>query len=139
MKVFDGASGMELASFFAFDVGFTGGVNVAAASGQIVVGAGAGGGPHVKVIDAANLGLVRADGVIADDAPLASFFAFDETFTGGVRVAYSDFDVNGDLDLTTSAGSGGGPHVKTFGLSPLLEVQSVFVGDGIDPRGVFVA
>ncbi len=54
VKVFSGAAGVEFQSFYAFDPGFAGGVNVAAGDvdgdgkADIIVGAGAGAGPHVQ-------------------------------------------------------------------------------------------
>ena len=64
VKVFDGVNGQQLAgplgSFFAFDSSFTGGVFVAAGDvngdgrADVIVGAGAGGGPHVKVFSGAD-------------------------------------------------------------------------------------
>lgn len=83
VKVFDGATGALLHSFFPFDAAFTGGVSVAAGDldgdgrADIVVGAGLGGGPVVKVYDGTTLAL-RGD-----------FFAFDPQFTGGVSVGVS--------------------------------------------------
>jgi hypothetical protein len=93
--------------FFAYSSGFTGGVSVAAGDvdgdghDEIITGAGAGGGPHVKVF--------RADGSV-----LASFFAYDAGFHGGVSVAAGDADGDGRADVITGAGPGGGPHVKVF-------------------------
>ncbi|MGC1512499.1 MAG: S8 family serine peptidase [Acidimicrobiales bacterium] len=103
------ASGAPVASFFAYDPGFTGGVNVAAGDvdgdgrDEIVTGAGAGGGPNVTVR--------RADGTL-----LASFFAYDPQFTGGVDVATGDLDGDGRDEIITGAGAGGGPHVRAFSL-----------------------
>ncbi len=108
VKVFDGATGTMIASFFAFGNGFTGGVDVAAGDvtgdgvADIIVAAGAGGGPHVKVFDGRTFAEVR------------SFFAFDRNFTGGVRVAAGDVDGDGKADIVTAAGPGGGPQVKVF-------------------------
>lgn len=80
VKVLDGRNGRELSSVMVFADGFRGGVSVAAADtngdglAEVVVGAGAGGGPHVKVLDGRT------------GQPLRSFFAFDPSFTGGVFV-----------------------------------------------------
>jgi hypothetical protein len=85
------------------------GVNVAYAdvqgdSGQeVVVAAGAPGGPHVKIFD----GTTNAyTGV--------NFFAYAAGFTGGVNVAAGDVDGDGKSEIITGAGPGGGPHVRVF-------------------------
>jgi hypothetical protein len=106
--VLDSETGAVMESFFAFDPAFTGGVFVAVSDFNgdgildIIAGAGAGGGPEVRIFDGTNLNVVRA------------FFAYDESFTGGVSVAAIDFNGDGILDLVTGAGPGGGPHVKVF-------------------------
>jgi hypothetical protein len=69
---------------------------------DIITGAGAGGSPHVKVFDGQTNSL------------LASFFAYDVAFTGGVRVAAGDVNDDGLADIITGAGPSGGPHVKVF-------------------------
>jgi hypothetical protein len=70
-----GVDGTEKRSFSAFD-GFLGGVTVGTnTAGDIVVGAGPGSGPHVKVIDGKSMDLIQ------------SFFAFDEEYTGGIDVS----------------------------------------------------
>jgi hypothetical protein len=120
VKVFSGATGQEIRSFFAYDGGFTGGVTVAAGDlngdgrADIVTGAGAGGGPHVKAFDAVT------------GAELQSFFAFAPEFTGGVFVAAGDFNGDGHTDIAVGAGAGGGPHVKVFDGSTLALEQSFF-------------
>jgi hypothetical protein len=120
VKVFDGNSGKLIASFFAYDPAFTGGVNVAAADvngdghADIVTGAGPGGGPHVKVINGTQLGNVGADGQIATGALLYSFFAYDPGFAGGVNVAAGDLNGDGHADIVTGAGPGGGPNVNVY-------------------------
>ena len=81
VKVFDGQTGLELLSFFAFDPNFTGGVRVAAGDvdgdkiPEIITGSGIGAQPHVKVFRAIDL-LV-----------LHNFLAYEPDFLGGVFVA----------------------------------------------------
>ena len=67
---------------------------------DIITGAGAGGGPHVSVFSGTDLSI------------LASFFAYDPAFTGGVTVAAGDVNGDGLADIVTGAGAGGGPHVE---------------------------
>ncbi len=108
VRVFDGATLAELAGFFAYDVAFTGGVFVACgdvlagAHPELVTGADAGGGPHVRVFTATG-----ADAGVG-------FFAYSAAFTGGVRVAVGDLDGDGPGEILTAAGAGGGPHVRAF-------------------------
>lgn len=143
VKVFDGATGAEIDSFFAYSASFTGGVYVAAGDvnddgkSDILTGAGAGGGPHVKVFDGTNLG------------ELASFFAYAPGFTGGVRVASGDVNADGHADIITGAGPGGGPHVEVFtqnvpipgfkGIGGVTLLQSFYAFDPHFTGGVFVA
>jgi hypothetical protein len=124
VRVFDGTTGAIIREFYAYDPAFGGGVNVAAGSWgnivppgslapnwvrpTIITGPGPGGGPHVKVFGAGNLNVLR------------SFYAYDPRFTGGVRVANGDFDLQdavGQLltsDVITAPGPGGGPDVRIF-------------------------
>jgi hypothetical protein len=106
--VINSVTGVVSQSFFAFDPNFRGGVFVAVRdiNGDsildIIVGAGAGGGPEVRIFDG------RTNSI------LKSFFAYDVGFRGGVSVATIDFNQDGILDLVTGAGPGGAPHVKVF-------------------------
>jgi streptogramin lyase len=119
-----------LASFFAFAPGFSGGVSVAAGDvngdgkADVIVGAGPGAGPHVKVIDATKLGQVPANGQIADSALLASFFAFAPNFPGGIFVAVGDVNGDGVRDLIVGAGASAGPHVKVIDGKKRNQVQA---------------
>src|SRR5262245_49214825 len=64
-------------------------------SAVLATGAGPGGGPHVRVLDAAGI-------------EVAGFFAYQPNFTGGVRVATGDITGDGVEDLVTAPGPGGG-------------------------------
>ena len=133
VKVFSGESGKEIHSFFAYDSLFTGGVNVAAGDvdgdgiDDVITGAGAGGGPHVKVFSGES------------GKEIHSFFAYDSLFTGGVNVAAGDVDGDGIDDVITGAGAGGGPHVKVFSGESGKEIRSFFAYDPLFTGGVTVA
>jgi hypothetical protein len=108
VAILDSETGEVMESFFAFDPAFTGGVFIAVRDFNgdglldIIAGAGAGGGPEVRIFNGNGLTVIR------------SFFAYAQDFTGGVSVANIDFNNDGILDLVTGAGPGGGPHVKVF-------------------------
>ena len=133
VKVFDGSTGAEIRSFFAFDPGFTGGIYVAAGdlngdgAAEIVVGADAGGAPQVKVFDGATNAVIR------------SFLAYDVSFAGGVHVAAGDVNGDGTADIVTGTGPGGGPHVKVFDGSTGAEIQSFFAAAPTFTGGIYVA
>ncbi|MCA9069796.1 MAG: VCBS repeat-containing protein, partial [Planctomycetaceae bacterium] len=92
--------------------GFGGGVRVALGDvngdgiQDIVMGAGPGGGPHVKVFNGAT-GIPVA-------GPLGGFFPFPGGFSGGVYVATGDINNDSIDDVIVGAGSGGGPNVQIF-------------------------
>jgi hypothetical protein len=114
--------------------GFNGGVFVATgqldgdAPTEIVTGADAGGGPHVRTFDPN--GVART-----------GFFAYDAGWRGGVRVAAGQFDLNPTDaidEILTGVGPGGGPHVKTFRADG-TPLSSFFAYDGGFRGGVYVA
>jgi hypothetical protein len=78
---------------------------------EIITGAGPGGGPHVKVIEASKISQLQSDGQIADSALVAQFYAYSPFFDGGVRAA-ADLNGDGVLDIVTGAGTGGGPAAE---------------------------
>jgi hypothetical protein len=113
VKIF-AANGQERYGFMAYDPNFRGGVFVAIGDvdndqkGEIIVGAGYGGGPHVKVFK------IERRGGTYSHREIGSWFAYDAGFRGGVRVASGDVDDDGYADIITGAGPGAGPHVKVF-------------------------
>ncbi len=112
--------------------GFEGGVYIAAGDvngdgrDDVITGAGAGGGPHVKAFS----GLTGAE--------IASFFAYSPTFAGGVRVGVGDVNQDGVFDIITGAGPGGGPHVKAFNGAGGAEITSFLAFNPAFTGGVFV-
>ena len=99
---------------------------------EIVTGAGPGGGPHVLVLE--------SRGRRRDD--LASFYAYDPLFGGGVFVACGDVKGDGLADVITGAGQGGAPHVRAFSIQPgggVVEIASFCAYDPAFAGGVRVA
>lgn len=134
--VLDGKTGDELLSFYAFDPSFKGGVTVAAVdmngTPDIVVAAGAGGGPEIRVFNGLTGALIE------------SFYAFDPSFKGGVSIsAASNLTGNGDPDLVVGAGVGGAPRVATFDLTTGTQVAgplgSFYAFDSLMRTGVSVS
>jgi hypothetical protein len=68
---------------------------------EIVVGAGVGGGPHVRIFS-------------SQGDLMGQFFAYDPVFRGGVNVAVGDVNGDGHEEIVVGAGVGGGPHVRIF-------------------------
>ncbi|MFA5069676.1 MAG: S8 family serine peptidase [Patescibacteria group bacterium] len=106
IRIFDYKGNLK-EQFFAFAATFRGGVKVAADDvngdgvSEIIAGAGAGGGPQVRIFE--------ADGTV-----LSQFFAFAATFRGGVNLAASDIDNDGTAEIIAAPQSSGGPQVRVF-------------------------
>jgi hypothetical protein len=133
VEVFSGANGALLRSFFAYDPAFRGGVTVAAGDvngdgiADIITGAGQGGGPHVKVFDGVS------------GATIASFFAYDPSFRGGVFVGAGRLIAGTSTsEIITGPGVGGGPHVEMFSATGSL-LESMIVYNSPFTGGVRVA
>ncbi len=143
--VYDGATLTEVRRFLAYAEEFRGGVFVAAGDvtgdgrADLVTGAGAGGGPHVKLFDGTQLfpgGDVRTT---VEPFEVYGFFAYDAGFHGGVSVAVGDVNGDGLGDVITGAGPGGGPHVRAISGTDHRELASFFAYDPSMTRGVMVA
>lgn len=107
VRVFDG-KGNLLGSAFPYESTFRGGVIVATADvdgdgrDEVVSGTGVGGGPRVTVANPLTKRMY------------ADYFAYEETFRGGVLVNSADTDGNGKAEIVTGTGVGGGPRVVIF-------------------------
>ncbi len=124
-------NGTQLASFYAYDASFTGGVDVAVADvdddgkNEIITAPGQGGGPHIKIF--------KPNGVLVSE-----FFAYDLNFRGGVSIAAADIDGDDKAEIVTGPGAGGGPHVKVFNGKGVV-IKELFAYDANFYGGVDVA
>jgi len=145
LKVFSGRDGEVLVDQIVFDAAFRGGGFVAVGDyngdgrKDIIVGAGAGGGPRVSVFT-----LTAATNKLT---ALADFFAYDSSVQTGVRVAAGDLNLVGRDFLVTAPGPGGGPQINVYdggrnrgtALTPTFRLFSFFAGDSANRDGVNIA
>ncbi|QQS23103.1 VCBS repeat domain-containing M23 family metallopeptidase [bacterium] len=110
---------------------FKGGANIATGNIdsdsdlEIATGAGATGGPLVKLFD-------------KDGTAKGAWYAYGETFRGGVDVAMGDVDKDGQVEVITAAGPGGGPHIRIFKANGTV-LKEFFAYDTKFRGGVHVA
>ncbi|MCY1020514.1 FG-GAP repeat domain-containing protein [Pyxidicoccus sp. MSG2] len=112
VKVMDPNTGAVLSQFFAYDSNFRGGVFVATGDvdgdgyDEVITAPGRGGGP-----------LVRVWKINGGPYLMHEFWAYDPSFTGGVRLGAGDVTRDGIAEIVTVPGPGGGPHVRVFNRS----------------------
>jgi hypothetical protein len=114
---------------------------------DIIMGAGPGGGPRIRIIDGARL--LAAGGAVDLEAnpvlTISNFFAGDQTQRGGVRVAAKNLDGDARIDVVAGSGEGQASLVRVYKGSTLNAnpnspaADQVFDPIGATlPNGVFV-
>lgn len=109
---YNGAVSLQ-SQFSPFESSYTGPVNVAYGDidgdklDEMVVAASFTGGPRVSVY----LGRDLVRGIISE---AYTWFAYEDTFRGGVSIAVADVTKDGLADVITGPGFGGAPRVRIF-------------------------
>lgn len=125
--------GSLISEFFAYEPNYQSGITVAVCDlnsdglRDIVTGTMSGGGPHIRIFSTS--GEVLFSG---------GYFAYAGDFRGGANVACGDVDGDGEADIITGAGLGGGPHIKVFDPYGNMKYE-VFAGSARDNTGATVS
>lgn len=133
VRIFDINGTLKNPGCFPYAPEFRGGVNVAMGDlngdnrQEIVVAAGLGGGPHVRVLS--NTCEVINPG----------FFAYDKNLRIGVNMAVGDLNGDGKAEIVTGPGPGGGPHIRVFDRNGTLLSAGFFAYSESDRSGVLVS
>jgi hypothetical protein len=148
IRVFDGKSGIVLDDFWGIeDTAFRGGCRIALGDidgdgiADLVVAAGAGGGPRIAIYNGASLATGQPQKLTAD------FFIFEPALRDGVFVSVGDVNHDGKADLVVGAGPGGAPRVfiadgkalYTSSGTDLKPLANFFAGDVNNRGGVRVS
>ena len=123
VKIFSNYSNF-IGSFYAYEKNFKGGVNVLVADvnndkrAEIIIAPSQGKEPRVKIF--------------TDQGKSSKeFLAYDKGFSGGVNLASGDIDNDGQIEILTGPGFGGGAHLRAFNSAGQLKIDPrVFVYTG---------
>ena len=133
VRIFDIDGNLTNAGCNPYPPGFNGGVNVAVGdlNGdkrlEIVVAAGFGGGPHIRILNN-NCDVINP-----------GFFAFDNNLRLGVNLAVGDLNGDGKSEIIAASGPGGGPHVRIFNKNGKLLSSGFFAYEESGRSGVLVS
>ena len=132
--VISGATGLAVASFYAFAQGYQGGLTVAAGDlngngiADIVVGSGGGASGTVATFSGQTW------------ANLKNFYAYGAGYTGQVNVGTVDVTGAGTgRGIVTGTGAGAAPHVVVFDYATLAVTASFYAYATSMTAGVYVA
>ncbi len=112
LKIAD-QDGKIIKSFLAYDKQFNGGVNIASGDvngdgkKEIITAAGIGGGPHIKIFN-------------LNGELIGQWFAFNNNFRGGVKVASADVNSDGLDEIIAAQGTNGDSEIKVFNKQGVL-------------------
>jgi len=111
VQAYDVKTGIRSFDQFAYEPSSRTGVHVAVGdfngdgTNDLFIGAGAGGGPRVRVLSGKTL---------PNQTVLADFFAFDSGERNGVNISAGDFDADGKADVVVGSGAGSTPRVIIY-------------------------
>ncbi len=129
IRIFDKNGGLK-GQFFAGNKDFRGGLNVEAGNlnknkeAEILVAPKDGSSPYILVYDLnGNL--------------ISNFLAYTKNFKKEVSIEIADINSDYQNEIITSAGAGGGPHVRIFDLEGNL-IKQFFAYNKYDLNGVYL-
>jgi len=99
---------------------------------DMILSNGANDAPLVTIVDGISLarGQVRLDRLTPETGLITQFYAYNQSFRGGISVSAADMNNDGRAEIITGAGNSGGAHVRMFSLRP--DYASLPLGERIN-------